>query len=315
MGEPLGEREDQLSLGYKGYALKKLKALALPIPEGFIVSTELFDILPAMTYEDLRRDTRERVMPAVRRLEQETGRELGNPDRPLRTLVITSPSPGEGKSTVAANLAVVMAQAGKRVILLDTDLRRPSLHHIFEVSNRQRGLTEALLSDNPTLDWYLKPTVVENLRLFTSGPLPTNPAELLGSPRMATLIEQLKEESDVVLFDSAPVLALTDASVLAAQSDGTLLVVEAGKTQPALAKEAAERLRRLGVHIVGVTLNRLQPGYRSYDYYYTSYEAYHVRDGRWKRAWTAIRRRGAVPLGRSKRKNDCEDAPEEKPIA
>jgi succinoglycan biosynthesis transport protein ExoP len=244
-----------------------------------------------------------------------TSLQLGNPERPLRTLVITSPSPTEGKSTIAANLAVVMAQAGKRVVLLDTDLRRPSLHHIFEVSNRQGGLTEALLSDNPTLDWYLKPTAVENLRLFTSGPLPPYPAELLGSPRMAALIDRLKEESDVLLFDSAPVLALTDASVLATQADGTLLVIEAGKTRPSLAKEAAERLRRLGVHIVGVTINRLQPGHRSYDYYYTSYEAYHVRDGKWKRAWAAIRRRWAGLLGRGKRERDREDAREEKPIS
>ncbi len=199
-----------------------------------------------------------------------TNLQFSSLDRPLRTLVVTSPNPVEGKSTTVANLGVVMAQAGKSVILVDADLRRPVLHRVFQVEN-DRGLTDALLSEEPSLDGHLQPTGVENLRLLNTGPLPPNPSELLGSQRMARLIEQLKEEADVILFDSPPSLAVTDASVLATQTDGVLLVADAGRTRRNLAKESAERFQQVGANLLGVVLNRLKPGRGGYYYYYYHY--------------------------------------------
>mgnify|MGYP001075223373 CR=1 FL=1 len=216
-------------------------------------------------------------------------------DQPLRTLVITSPNPVEGKSTTVANLGVVMAQAGKSVIVVDSDLRRPVLHRIFGVEN-DHGLTDVLLSAEPSLDGQLQPTGVENLRLLNTGPLPPNPSELLGSQRMAALIERLKEEADVVLFDSPPSLAVTDASVLATQTDGVLIVTDAGRTRRNLAKESVERFQQVGVNLLGVVLNRLRPGRGSYYYYYYHY---YYGDGK-KRRRRGLARWFPLRPGRSK---------------
>jgi capsular exopolysaccharide synthesis family protein len=144
------------------------------------------------------------------------------------------------------------------------------LHRIFGIDNRQ-GLTDALLGDEPLLDGHLQPTAVENLRILNTGPLPPNPSELLGSQRMARLIEQLKGEADLVLFDTPPALAVTDASVLATQTDGVLLIADAGRTRRSMAKEAVDRFRQVGANLLGVALNRLRPGrgdYYSYYYYH-----------------------------------------------
>ena len=199
-----------------------------------------------------------------------TNLQFSSLDHPLRTLVVTSPNPTEGKSTTVANLGVVMAQAGKRVIVVDSDLRRPVLHRVFGIENRS-GLTEALLEPEPAVDGQLKETGVDNLRLLNTGALPPNPSELLGSQRMAMLVERLKEEADVILFDSPPALAVADASVLATQTDGVLLVVDAGRTRRNAAKEAAGRLSQVGANVVGVALNRLRPGRGGYYYYYYYY--------------------------------------------
>jgi succinoglycan biosynthesis transport protein ExoP len=191
-------------------------------------------------------------------------------DEPLRTLVVTSPNASEGKTTTLANLGVVMAQAGNRVVLVDTDLRRSTLHKKFEVPNRE-GLTNALLEDEPVLDGWLRETEIENLRVLTSGPLPPNPSELLGSQKMRQLIERLKDEADIILFDTPPILMLSDASVLALETDGVLLIAEAGRTRRTTARQAVERLQQLGVNVVGVVLNRVRPqrakGYGYYQYY------------------------------------------------
>jgi non-specific protein-tyrosine kinase len=188
-------------------------------------------------------------------------------DRQLRTLVITSVSPGEGKSTVAANLAVVMAQSGKRVILIDADLRRPSVHKLFGLSNIA-GFTDLLLTRDTGLSG-LQATVVPNLRVLTSGPLPPNPAELLTSEAALPLIEALKEQSDLVIFDTPPMGALTDAVVLSARTDGTMLVVRAGTTRPPVVSKALETLRKVGGHPLGVVLNMVDVrSLRDYSYYY-----------------------------------------------
>ncbi len=192
-------------------------------------------------------------------------------DRPLKSLVVTSPNPVEGKSTTLANLGVVMAQAGKSVVLVDSDLRRPMLHKIFQLPNKE-GLTSVLLQDEPSLDGHLQETGIENLRVLTSGPLPPNPSELLGSQKMRQLIEQLKSRADVVLFDTPPAIPVTDATVLAIQTDGVLLVADAGRTRRNMARQVVENLRQVGANLLGVALNRLSPrGAGSYYYYYYYY--------------------------------------------
>ncbi|MGQ9925285.1 MAG: CpsD/CapB family tyrosine-protein kinase [Chloroflexaceae bacterium] len=184
-------------------------------------------------------------------------------DRPLHTLVITSTGPDEGKSTTLANLAVTMAQAEQRVLMVDCDLRRPSLHTLFGAPN-DRGLTSALLeqSEGPL---PIQETGVAGLHLLASGPLPPRPADLLGSRRMGALIERLRAEADMVLFDTPPVVAVTDAAVLAPRVDGVLLVLQAGHTRRDRAREARQILEKVKANIVGVVLNgsRLE---RSYSY-------------------------------------------------
>ncbi|PKO17339.1 MAG: protein tyrosine kinase, partial [Chloroflexi bacterium HGW-Chloroflexi-1] len=181
----------------------------------------------------------------------------------------------EGKSTTAANLAVVMAQTGQRVVLVDTDLRRPVMHKVFGAANNT-GLTSALLNgDQVVLDGHLQGTEVENLSLLTSGPIPPNPSELLGSHRMARLVEKLVGQADLVIFDSPPVLAVTDAAVMGRQVDGVLLVVDAGQTREQVVAQAAAELQKTGANLLGVVLNRLDSrrgGYYYYYYYYSEEE-------------------------------------------
>jgi len=189
-------------------------------------------------------------------------------DKPLKTLLVTSANPIEGKSLTAANLGVVMAQAGMSVILVDSDLRRPVLHRVFQLT-KEEGLTNALLQGISVSDGYLQATEVENLRVMTSGPVPPNPSELLASERMSGLIEHLKKQADVLLFDSPPCLAVTDAAVLSSQVDGVLLVVDAGVCRRELAVRAVDGLSKIGGNILGAVLNKLSPrGAGSYYYYY-----------------------------------------------
>jgi capsular exopolysaccharide synthesis family protein len=182
-------------------------------------------------------------------------------DRPLRTLLITSTAPNEGKSTTLANLAVTMAQAEQRVLLVDCDLRRPSLHTLFGLSNEQ-GLTSAILAQDEGVP-PLQATSVPGLSVLTSGPLPPRPADLLGSRRMAAMIERLSASADMVLFDTPPVVAVTDAAALAPRVDGVLLVLHAGHTRRDRAREARQLLEKVKANIVGVVLNgaRLERGY------------------------------------------------------
>ena len=172
-------------------------------------------------------------------------------DEPLHTLVVTSPNPEAGKSTALANLAVTLAQSGKRVILADCDLRRPSQHDIWGVS-QQPGLTSMVVDklDNPPL----VETPVENLRVLPSGPLPPNPADLLGSDRMDAIVRQLADDADFVLFDAPPVIAVTDAALLSVKVDGVLLVLRAGKTSRDHAERARDLLERVNARIVGAVL-------------------------------------------------------------
>jgi non-specific protein-tyrosine kinase len=172
-------------------------------------------------------------------------------DDPLRSLVVTSPAAGEGKSTTIANLAVTMAQSGRRTILVDCDLRRPSLHILFGLSE-EPGFTNLVLGE--VAEPPLQRTAVPNLSLLASGPQPPNPADLLGARKLDQVIADLLERADFLLFDAPPVLAVSDAAILGARVDGLLLVVQAGKTRRDHAQRAGELLEKARVRLVGVTL-------------------------------------------------------------
>jgi capsular exopolysaccharide synthesis family protein len=180
----------------------------------------------------------------------------GSPtDGPLRTLIITSPQAGEGKTKLLANLGIVMAQAGNSVVLVDTNLRHPLLHKEFDLPNRE-GLTDALLQDEPEPGPLLQATQVANLRVLSSGPLSPDTPQLLGSQKMRRLIARLKNEADFILFDTLPILPVTDAAVWAIETDGVLLVVMARRTRRLALQRAVDRLLSLGIDVVGVVLNR-----------------------------------------------------------
>lgn len=185
-------------------------------------------------------------------------------DEPLQTLVVTSPVSDEGKSTALANLAVTMAQGGRRTVIVDCDLRRPSQHTIWGVA-QQPGLTTMVLENldaPPLVD-----VGVENLWLLPSGPLPPNPADLLGSTRMDVIVDRLASEADLVLFDTPPVIAVTDATLLSAKLDGVLMVIRAGSTRREDAERAKQLLARLNVRIVGAVLTNAAVDSRTTGYY------------------------------------------------
>ena len=185
-------------------------------------------------------------------------------DKPIRSLVVTSPAPNEGKSTTIANLAVTMAQSGRRTVLMDCDLRRPSLHEIFRVGN-DAGVTTMVL--DPEQEPMLQETGVDNLSLLPSGPQPPNPADLLGSRQVDRVIERLSAEADIVLIDAPPVIGVTDAVVLGAKVDGVLLVISAGETRRDHAERAKELLEKANVRIIGATLTNA-PRETTIDGYY-----------------------------------------------
>lgn len=187
-------------------------------------------------------------------------------------LVVSSAEPGEGKTTTIANLAVTMAQMGKRVLLVDTDLRRPSLHHLFRVPP-EPGLTDLFLRDQ-TLAQVVRETSQPGLFLLACGKIPPNPAEVLASAWMDQLVDTLKQQYDIVLFDSPPILPVTDALLLASKTKHLLWVVAAGKTRSDPLRRAREALAQLDAKILGVVLNRMSAG-RGYGYYYY----YYSKDG------------------------------------
>jgi non-specific protein-tyrosine kinase len=172
-------------------------------------------------------------------------------DDPIRSLVVTSPAADEGKNIMIANLAVTMAQSGRRTLLVDCDLRRPSLHDLFELQN-EPGLTNQILGEID--DVPLQKTAVENLWLLASGPIPPNPADMLGTKRIDELIAKLVDQYDIVLFDAPPVTAVTDAAILGVRVNGVLLVINAGKTRRDQAERAKELLEKANVRVIGAAL-------------------------------------------------------------
>ena len=194
-------------------------------------------------------------------------------------VLVTSPGVGEGKSSTAANLAVTMAQTGKRVILVDTDLRRPVLHKFFQLQAGP-GLTDVILG-NCQLEEALYPTEVQGLRVMPCGPLPPNPAELIDSQHMAEIIEELKTRADIIFFDSPPLVPVTDAVLLSTYCDKVLMVCGSGETSRQAMARARQLLDQARAPVAGVVLNKLDPGRhgRYYDSYYYYYY-YHHEDGK-----------------------------------
>jgi len=200
-----------------------------------------------------------------------TNIQFASPDKPVHTILATSTSPDDGKSTTIANLAITFAAAGSQTILVDADLRRPHLHKLFGLPN-DSGLTtlvsEMARSDNgQAADLPLQSTDVPNLRLLTSGPVPPNPAEILASQRLADILTLLRAKAEYVLIDTPPIIAVTDAAVLAPRVDGVFLVVNAGKTKRDLAAKARDILRQVNANILGVVLNNAKLDKSAYEYY------------------------------------------------
>ena len=195
-----------------------------------------------------------------------TNLQFAKVDGELKTVMFTSAGPGEGKSTITANTAVALAQSGRKVIILDCDLRKPIQHKIFNKSNK--GVTNILV-EHLNIDDHIQETGIENLRLVASGPIPPNPSEIMGTRKMNELLELLKRQADIVLIDSPPVVAVTDASVLASQVDGVTLVLDSGIIRPEMAQRAKELITNANGKILGVILNRVEiDDEHAYYYYY-----------------------------------------------
>ena len=188
------------------------------------------------------------------------------PDQEIQTILFTSASPGEGKSTVAANTAVVFAQEGKRVLLVDADMRKPTVHYTFHMTNTL-GLSN-LLTRQASLTEVVKESEIERLHVITCGPIPPNPAELLGSRTMNKVIEEMKEHYDIILFDAPPVLSVTDGQILSNKCEGSVLVMSAGQTEKENIVKAKEALVSSQANIIGAVLNNFT---LEKDHYYQYY--------------------------------------------
>lgn len=197
-----------------------------------------------------------------------TAIQFSSVDCPVRSLVVTSSSPGEGKTVTSINLATVMAFQGYRVILIDADLRRPSIHKLLELDST-RGMSDVLAGEVALRD-ALKPTRIANLSALTCGSRVPNPAELLGSEAMTQLIHSLRQEADFVVFDTPPCLPVTDAEVLSSQVDGTVLVIECGRSQKEAVRTSMELLKQVRARVVGCVLNKIDQSKKGayYHYYY-----------------------------------------------
>lgn len=195
---------------------------------------------------------RSRAAEAYRSLR--TNVEFASVDAPIQTVLVTSAVPSEGKSVTAANLAIAFAQAGRPTLLIDTDLRQPDMQDLFRLPN-ERGLTTVLRSDDESLESVIHKSEQDNLDVLTSGPLPANPAELLGSQRMKTVLRSLRAGHDLLIFDSPPLGIVADAVVLSSFLDATILVIDAGRTRSAAVRQARDALAKAGANVLGVVLN------------------------------------------------------------
>jgi polysaccharide biosynthesis transport protein len=218
-------------------------------------------------------------------------------DAPIRRIQVTSPSKGEGKSTTSINLATAMARDGKQVILVDADMRSPSIHRLFDLPGSP-GLSEALAGMTRATE-SLQLTAIENLRVLPAGTVPPNPAELLGSPTFSRVLEQLEAEADVILFDTPPCMPVTDPVIIAARMDGVLLVLHSGQTRKASIRQSIELLGRARARMVGAIFNQVQAHGRSY--YYQHDYSYGQGDARERALPRRRHRNGKEPQSELKR--------------
>ncbi len=195
-----------------------------------------------------------------------TNIEFSSIDDQLQVLMVSSAGPGEGKSTTITNLAVTFAQSEKRVVLVDADLRKPTAHHTFSISNRY-GLS-SVISQQCSLEEAIQMSDIPNLDVITSGAIPPNPAEMMNSKRMTLIIEKLRQMYDIILIDTPPLLAVTDAQIVATKSDGVILVVDQGKVKREIASKAVKNLENVNARILGVVLNNVKRKANEEAYYY-----------------------------------------------
>lgn len=187
----------------------------------------------------------------------------------VKIIVVTSSLPSEGKSTVISNLAITMAKSNKRVVIVDCDLRKPSIHKKFSLSNLL-GVTN-ILAQGKKIEDIINTTKVSNLYVITSGPIPPNPSELLGTQNMKDILSELSKEFDIVLIDTPPLLSVTDAQILAALSQGTIIVTAYGKLEKKLLLNAKEKIDKVGGKILGVVINKIPDKAKGqYNNYYSS---------------------------------------------
>ncbi len=224
-----------------------------------------------MTALALVTDVRSPIAEAYRHLR--TSLLLSSAGNPPRTILVTSSQPSEGKTTTAVNTAFMLAQTGAQVLIIDCDLRRPRLHAHFNLPNA-RGLTNALSGEMADIDSLIQTYDKQpNLKLLPSGPVPPNPAELLGSDEMRRLLTTLSEKFTHIIVDSPPAISFTDASILSTFVDGVILVIHGGRSSRAVVRRAKQQLLDVGAHIFGVVLNNVK--IESHDYYYAGYAGYY----------------------------------------
>lgn len=207
-------------------------------------------------------DTNSHVIEQFRTIR--TNIKFSMPDEQLKTILITSSTPGEGKSTNAANLGVMFAQENKRVLIIDADMRKPSLHYTFKTLNNV-GLSN-ILARKSALHDAVQETFVVGLDVITSGPIPPNPAELLSSKGLDALLQHVKKEYDTIIIDSPPLLSVTDSQILANKCDGTLMILNTGVVDKRAAKKAQMLLAASHIKILGVVLNNYKTP-NHYNYY------------------------------------------------
>ena len=203
-----------------------------------------------------------------------TGVQFAQAGKELKTIAITSCTPNEGKSMTVANLAIVLTQAGKSVLIMDCDMRNPTVHKNFNLSNKV-GLSSCI-SMGTAVDDAVQATAIEGLDALTSGVIPPNPSELLGSERMKNILQRAKEEYDYVLIDTPPVLPVTDTLVLSNFVDGVIMVIDSGEVKVEMAREVKNQLVHAGANILGVVLNKVRSEHHGYGY---GYYYYYGHDG------------------------------------
>lgn len=188
-------------------------------------------------------------------------------DKNLKTLMITSAGPGAGKSTISANLAVTFAMQGKKVILIDADMRKPTVHKTFHLSNRD-GLTTLLTERDIEIKDIAHRSDTEGLFLVTSGAIPPNPSELLASKRMSQLIAEFEKQFDLIIFDMPPIVAVTDAQIMASKVDGTIFVINKNGADKDMVIKSKELLEMVNANVIGAIFNRVEIKSDNYYYYY-----------------------------------------------